>query len=298
MLSVVPLLGGGGLFETGAGGSAPKHVQQFQKEGYLRWDSLGEFSRLRRVPRACGQRLQERQGRCAGRDAGPGHRQVPGQRQVPRPQGGRDRQPRQPLLPGPLLGPGAGRPDQGCRAAGPLRQGGPGRSATTRRRSTSELIAAQGKPGGHGRLLPPRQGEDRQGHAPQRDLQRDHRRTELIAWVWRKAGAGPRPSRFAPSEGGPAVGTDAMGDRYGGLHVVLERHPGAIAPVHPSAPGADGDQLLQVLQVGQGPAQLEVGHHCVCQHFQGCALVGRQGPRLAVDDAEGTHRMPGGCLQG
>jgi isocitrate dehydrogenase len=41
--SIVPLLAGGGLFETGAGGSAPKHVQQFQKEGYLRWDSLGEF---------------------------------------------------------------------------------------------------------------------------------------------------------------------------------------------------------------------------------------------------------------
>jgi isocitrate dehydrogenase len=40
----VPLLAGGGLFETGAGGSAPKHVQQFEKEGYLRWDSLGEFS--------------------------------------------------------------------------------------------------------------------------------------------------------------------------------------------------------------------------------------------------------------
>ncbi len=46
MLSVVPLLAGGGLFETGAGGSAPKHVQQFRKEGYLRWDSLGEFSAL------------------------------------------------------------------------------------------------------------------------------------------------------------------------------------------------------------------------------------------------------------
>jgi isocitrate dehydrogenase len=43
MLSIVPLMNGGGLFETGAGGSAPKHVQQFQKEGYLRWDSLGEF---------------------------------------------------------------------------------------------------------------------------------------------------------------------------------------------------------------------------------------------------------------
>ncbi|MGA9665332.1 MAG: NADP-dependent isocitrate dehydrogenase [Gallionella sp.] len=46
MLSIVPLLSGGGLFETGAGGSAPKHVQQFQKEGYLRWDSLGEFLAL------------------------------------------------------------------------------------------------------------------------------------------------------------------------------------------------------------------------------------------------------------
>ena len=46
MLSVVPLLAGGGLFETGAGGSAPKHVQQFVQEGYLRWDSLGEFSAL------------------------------------------------------------------------------------------------------------------------------------------------------------------------------------------------------------------------------------------------------------
>ena len=46
MLSVVPLIGGGGLFETGAGGSAPKHVQQLLKENYLRWDSLGEFLAL------------------------------------------------------------------------------------------------------------------------------------------------------------------------------------------------------------------------------------------------------------
>ncbi|MCP5417524.1 MAG: NADP-dependent isocitrate dehydrogenase [Chromatiaceae bacterium] len=46
MLSIVPLMEGGGLFETGAGGSAPKHVQQFQEEGHLRWDSLGEFLAL------------------------------------------------------------------------------------------------------------------------------------------------------------------------------------------------------------------------------------------------------------
>ncbi|HEX5742943.1 MAG TPA: NADP-dependent isocitrate dehydrogenase [Flavobacteriaceae bacterium] len=46
MLSIVPLMNGGGLFETGAGGSAPKHIQQFVKEGHLRWDSLGEFLAL------------------------------------------------------------------------------------------------------------------------------------------------------------------------------------------------------------------------------------------------------------
>jgi len=46
VLSVVPMLSGGGMYETGAGGSAPKHVQQFQKEGHLRWDSLGEYLAL------------------------------------------------------------------------------------------------------------------------------------------------------------------------------------------------------------------------------------------------------------
>jgi len=46
MLSIVPLMKGGGLFETGAGGSAPKHVQQFLQEGHLRWDSLGEYCAL------------------------------------------------------------------------------------------------------------------------------------------------------------------------------------------------------------------------------------------------------------
>jgi isocitrate dehydrogenase len=46
MLSIVPLMAGGGLFETGAGGSAPRHVQQFLRENHLRWDSLGEFLAL------------------------------------------------------------------------------------------------------------------------------------------------------------------------------------------------------------------------------------------------------------
>jgi isocitrate dehydrogenase len=46
MLSIVPLMNGGGMYETGAGGSAPKHVQQFVEENHLRWDSLGSFWRL------------------------------------------------------------------------------------------------------------------------------------------------------------------------------------------------------------------------------------------------------------
>merc|ERR1712061_78059 len=46
MLSIVPMLNGGAMYETGAGGSAPKHVQQFEQEGHLRWDSLGEYLAL------------------------------------------------------------------------------------------------------------------------------------------------------------------------------------------------------------------------------------------------------------
>jgi isocitrate dehydrogenase len=56
MLSIVPLLAGGGLYETGAGGSAPKHVDQFLKEGHLRWDSLGEFLALAESSRFIGQK--------------------------------------------------------------------------------------------------------------------------------------------------------------------------------------------------------------------------------------------------
>ncbi len=56
MLSIVPLLAGGGLYETGAGGSAPKHVDQFLKESHLRWDSLGEFLALAESLRFIGQK--------------------------------------------------------------------------------------------------------------------------------------------------------------------------------------------------------------------------------------------------
>ncbi len=100
MLSIVPLMNGGGLFETGAGGSAPKHVQQLVKENHLRWDSLGEFLALavsfEFLADATG---NPRARKVLGDDAGRRHREAAGEREVAVAPGRRARQPRQPLLP-------------------------------------------------------------------------------------------------------------------------------------------------------------------------------------------------------
>ena len=105
MLSVVPLINGGGLFETGAGGSAPKHVQQLIKENYLRWDSLGEFLALAVSLEHLAERPATPRPRCSPTPstAPPAPSST---RTSPRPPGRRHRQPRQPLLPRPVLGPG------------------------------------------------------------------------------------------------------------------------------------------------------------------------------------------------
>ena len=66
MLSIVPLLNGGGLFETGAGGSAPKHVQQFEAEGHLRWDSLGEYMALAASLQHLGEQFDNRAAQVLG----------------------------------------------------------------------------------------------------------------------------------------------------------------------------------------------------------------------------------------
>ena len=135
MLSIVPLMQGGGLFETGAGGSAPKHVQQLVKEDYLRWDSLGEFLALAVSFEFLGEKTGNARAALLGTHAGRGHR--PGARGGPLagPQGRPDRQPRQPLLPGALLGAGAGAADRGRRRGRAVRRRSPSSSPPTRRRS-------------------------------------------------------------------------------------------------------------------------------------------------------------------
>ena len=116
MLSVVPLMNGGGLFETGAGGSAPKHVQQLVKENYLRWDSLGEFLALAESLRAPdGERPTTPGPRSSATPSTGPPSTLLDENKSPAPQGRRDRQPRQPLLPGAVLGRGAGAPDRGRR---------------------------------------------------------------------------------------------------------------------------------------------------------------------------------------
>ncbi len=77
MLSIVPLMNGGGLFETGAGGSAPKHVQQFVKENHLRWDSLGEFLALAVSLEMLADKTGNPKAKVLGYRARPGHRHLP-----------------------------------------------------------------------------------------------------------------------------------------------------------------------------------------------------------------------------
>ena len=171
MLSIVPLMNGGGLFETGAGGSAPKHVQQLVKENYLRWDSLGEFFALaasfehladyadNHGAQVLADTLDKATGTFLENDKSPD------------PQARRHRQPWLALLPGALLGPGAGRPDRGQRPGRGLqavRRDAGGQGAADRRRADRRA----GQPGRHRRLLPPRPGQGRRGDAPVRDVQR------------------------------------------------------------------------------------------------------------------------------
>ena len=172
MLSIVPLMNGGGLFETGAGGSAPKHVQQFTEENYLRWDSLGEFFALAASLRAPGpdhQATRRRRSSPTRSTKPPASSWRTTSRR--RARSARHRQPRQPFLPRALLGPGAGRADRRRRRAGRVRAAG---RAPRRRRAGDRRRAHRrpGQAGRHRRLLPARRRAGGGRHAPERHVQR------------------------------------------------------------------------------------------------------------------------------
>ena len=129
MLSIVPLMNGGGLFETGAGGSAPKHVQQLVRENHLRWDSLGEFLALAVSLEKLADATDNARAGDPGPDARRGDGQAARERQVAVAPRERARQPRLALLPRAVLGAGARRRPRarrGVRAAGRAPGGGRG----------------------------------------------------------------------------------------------------------------------------------------------------------------------------
>ena len=156
MLSIVPLLAGGGLFETGAGGSAPKHVQQLVAENYLRWDSLGEFfalaASLEHLATTTGNvraqvladTLDAATGTFLENDKSPGARAR------------HDRQPRQPLLPRAVLGAGARLAAGGPRAGRGRSVPSPRPSRRSEQQIVDELDRGAGLARRHRRLLPPR----------------------------------------------------------------------------------------------------------------------------------------------
>ena len=192
VLSIVPLMDGGGLFETGAGGSAPRHVQQFLKENHLRWDSLGEFLALVPAlellaektdnPRA--KLLAETLDRATARARGAS---------ISLTQSRRARQPRQPLLPRPLLGEGASRADRGPGPRGAFRAAG----RHARRERGDDRRGAELRPGGtrrHRRLLPAGPRARRGGDASERDL--EQRARELLISPARAKPSSPAPKRL------------------------------------------------------------------------------------------------------
>ena len=155
MLSIVPLMNGGGLFETGAGGSAPKHVQQLVKENYLRWDSLGEFLALavsfEHLATTTGNKRAQVLADTLDEATGDAARQ----RQVAGPPARLDRQPRQPRVPGALLGRGARRPGRRPGAGRRPSPRWPSGSPPTRTPSTPSCSACRATPPTSAATTPP-----------------------------------------------------------------------------------------------------------------------------------------------
>ena len=186
MLSVVPLMNGGGLFETGAGGSAPKHVQQLVAENYLRWDSLGEFLALAESFRHEGKNGNER-AQVLGEALDRATERLLNENKSPARRVGQidNRGSHFWLarfwaqeLAAQTDGPRAGR------SRSPPWPSSWSRSPRHRRRADRR----PGPAGRHRWLLPTRRGEDVRGDAPERDLQRHPRVAGRLSALAREYG--------------------------------------------------------------------------------------------------------------
>ena len=170
-------MNGGGLFETGAGGSAPKHVQQFEKENYLRWDSLGEFLALAVSLEHFGKVTGNPKAKVLGRDARRRHRQAAQREQVAGPHGSARSTTAAATPTSPCTGPRRSpqqTDDRRARRSGSLRS--PPRSTDDEQKHRRRADRRPGPPGRHRRLLPARPRQGRRGDAPEHHAERHHRR--------------------------------------------------------------------------------------------------------------------------
>ena len=189
MLSVVPLINGGGLFETGAGGSAPKHVQQLLKENHLRWDSLGEFLALAvsfehlatTTGNARAQVLADTLDRATGtfllEDKSP-----------KRKAGELDNRGSHFYL-AKFWAQELAKPERRRRARRGLRRRFR-RAELQRGHHRRRTPGRPGFPGGHRRLLPPGRGQGRRRHAPLGEVQRSACDADQVVAAWRNSGTG------------------------------------------------------------------------------------------------------------
>ncbi len=171
MLSIVPLMAGGGMYETGAGGSAPKHVHQLVEENHLRWDSLGEFLALGACFEDLGNKTDNKRATLLGKtlDAAIG-KLLENDKGPSRKTGELDNRGSQFYL-AHVLGAGTRRADRGQGAGRPLRRTGQDAGRERGRHRLRTRRGARGF-GGHRRLLLPGPGEDHRGDAAEQDAQR------------------------------------------------------------------------------------------------------------------------------
>ena len=172
MLSIVPLMAGGGMYETGAGGSAPKHVQQLVEENHLRWDSLGEFLALAVSLEDLGIKTGNAKAKILAKTLDAATGKLLDNNKSPSPKTGElDNRGSQFYL-AHVLGAGTGRADRRRRTGRRTSRRWPKRWPTNEQKIVGRAAGSAGQAGRHRRLLHARHRQARRRDAPERDVQR------------------------------------------------------------------------------------------------------------------------------